>query len=75
MDLTFSEIFSTLTKTWPTEGGLITIELTRIIQSLYYAFFFREQMTRFYDKESASPRAEIADRWRLIIRVTIECNI
>jgi len=74
MDLTFSEIFSTLTKTFPIEGGLITIELTRIIQSLYYVFF-REQLTCFYHKESSSPRAAISDRWRWIIRVTIECDI
>ena len=75
MDLTFSEIFSTLTKTCPVESGLITIELTRIIQSLYYVFFQREQLTRFYHKESSSPRAAIEDRWRGIIRVTIECDI
>ena len=60
MDLTFSEIFSTLTKTCPVESGLITIELTRIIQSLYYVFFSKRAADAFLSqgefKSSSSDR-------------------
>jgi hypothetical protein len=38
-------------------------------QSEKYSLSFREQLTRYYHKESSSPRVAIADRGRWIIRV------
>jgi hypothetical protein len=37
----------------------------------WLALSFREQLTRFYHKESSNPRVAIADRGRWIIRVIL----